>query len=220
MFLKDFIKHQIPPLKETDTIATAIEWLLAFKISSLPVLSGKKYLGLIDEQGLQNIEDKQALLSTLVLTNQNYFVFYNQYINDALQLISNYKIDILPVLNSKGEYTGMLTTLDVIEAIAQSKSVKTPGGVIELQVPVKNFSIGDIANIVESNEGSILNITVEQLPDVTQYSVTVKINKVDLTRILAGFYRHDINVTAYYNHTDGSGDIQDRYDSFMSYLNV
>lgn len=220
MFLQDYIKHQIPPLKETDTIATAKEWLRAFKTGSLPVLSGKKYLGLIDEQGLQNIRDTQALLSTLVFTNQNYFVFYNQYINDALQLMSNYKIEILPVLNSKGEYTGMLTALDIIEAIAHSKSVKTPGGVIELQVPVKDFSISHLANIVESNEGTILNITVEQMPDMSQYGITIKINKVDLTRILAGFYRHDIHVVAYYNHTDGSGDIQNRYDSFMSYLNV
>lgn len=220
MTLKDFIKHQIPPLKDTDTIATAKEWLRAFKTGSLPVLSGKKYLGLIDEQGLQNITNTQTLLSTLAFSSQNYFVFYNQYINDALQLMSNYKIEILPVLNSKGEYTGMLTALDIIEAIAQSKSVKTPGGVIEVHMPVKDFSIADIANIVESNEGSILNITVQQLPDITQYSVTIKINKVDLTRILAGFYRHDIHVAAYYNHTDGSGDIQDRYDSFMSYLNV
>lgn len=220
MTLKDFIKHQIPPLKETDTIATAIAWLRTFKTSSLPVLNGTKYLGLIDEQTILNIPDKQTLLSTITPSNQNYFVFYNQYINDALQLMSNYKIEILPVLNSKGEYTGMLTALDIIEAIAHSKSVKTPGGVIELQVPVKDFSISHLANIVESNEGTILNITVEQLPDITQCSVTIKINKVDLTRILAGFYRHDIKVIATYNHTDGTGDIQDRYDSFMSYLNV
>lgn len=220
MTIREFIKDNIPPLKETDTIATAIDWIRTFKMTYLPVLSSKKYIGLVDERSLETLPDKQALLSSLVPTHRFYYIFYNQYLNDALQLLSNHKIDILPVLNSKGEYLGLLTSMDIIDAIAHSKSVKTPGGVIEIQVPLKNFSIAEIANIVESNEGTILNITVEQLPDLSHYIVAIKVNKIDLSRILAGFYRHDINVTAYYNHSDGSGDIQDRFDSFMSYLNV
>lgn len=220
MTIKDFIKDNIPPLKETDTVDKALKWMNVLKVKQLPVLSQKNYLGLIDFEILDNAKSKEATIFEINPPYSYVYIYESQFVNDALQLISNYKNYVLPVLNSKNEYTGMLTAIDVIECVAQSKSIKTPGGIVVLNVPVKDFSLSSIANIIESNEGKILSATVEQLPDITLYQVTIKINKLDLSRILAGFYRHNMNVVATYNHNDGSGDVQDRFDSFMSYLNV
>ncbi|HRB40824.1 MAG TPA: CBS domain-containing protein, partial [Bacteroidia bacterium] len=98
--------------------------------------------------------------------------------------------------------------------------VKTPGGIIILNVERKNYSMQEIARITESNGALILSSSVNQLPDSEIFEVTLKVDKLDLSRILAGFYRMDYNVVASYQTTDLPTDIEDRYQAFMTYLNV
>jgi acetoin utilization protein AcuB len=220
MVTKDYIKDIIPPLKKTDTVVRALQWMAAFRIDHLPVVDEKKYVGIITESELLKCTNQNLTLDEISPVYNPVFIYESQYIYDALQFISNHHLSVIPVLNAANNYMGLLTVVDVVEGFAQTKSVKTPGGIIIVHIPVKNFSFAEIANVVESNQGTILSSTVNELPDPTTYEVIIKINKIDLTRILAGFYRHNINVVASYNHADVSGDMQNRYDSFMSYLNV
>ncbi|HLU84878.1 MAG TPA: hypothetical protein VKZ45_05340, partial [Vicingaceae bacterium] len=57
-------------------------------------------------------------------------------------------------------------------------------------------------------------------PDSTKLEVTLKINKNEITRILATFERFNYVVTASYNETDYQKDLQNRYDEFMRFLNT
>lgn len=220
MVTKDYIKDLIPPLKKTDTVVRALQWMTAFRLDHLPVVDGKNYVGMVTESQLLKCPNQNLTLEEVSPLYNPVFIYESQYIYDALQFISNHHLPVIPVLNSANHYKGLLTVVDVVEGFAQSKSVKTPGGIIIVHVPAKNFSFAEIANVVESNHGTILSSTVNELPDPSMYEAIIKINKIDLTRILAGFYRHNLNVVASYNHADVSGDMQNRYDSFMSYLNV
>lgn len=220
MITKEFIRDFIPPLKQSDTGKRALQWMQTFHLNHLPVVEGQNYLGMITEDDIRSRKNLDDPIGAYGINYNRVFIYESQYIYDALQFISNNKYSIVPVLNSENHYEGLLTVVDVIDCFAQSKSVKTPGSIVILSVPVKNFSLADIAQVVEVNEGIILSATVNQPGELMDYEVTLKINKIDLSRILSAFFRLNYNVIASYQKADLNGDLEDRYNAFMSYLNV
>lgn len=220
MITKDYIKDFIPPLKITDTAVRALQWMQSFNLNHLPVVDGVKFVGIITENELMKCEDKSLTLEQLKLSYMKEFIFDTQYIYDALEFVTLKGLDIVPVINKDGQYRGLLTLVDIIDCFAQTSSVKTPGGIIILQVPVKSYSLQDIARIIESNGAMILSTSLNQLDDPVNYELTVKTDKLDLTRVLAGLYRFDYNVIASYQSSELSNDLEDRYKAFMTYMNV
>lgn len=220
MITKDYIKDFIPPLKVSDTAVRALQWMQSFNLNHLPVVDGIKFIGIITESELVKCSDKTLPLSKLQLPYRNEFILDTQYIYDALEFVTLKGLDIVPVISKDGNYRGLLTLIDIIDCFAQTSSVKTPGGIIIMRLPVNNYSLQEIARIIESNGAIILSTSLNQTEDPLHYELTVKTDKLDLTRVLAGLYRFDYNVIASYQSSEISSDLEDRYKAFMTYMNV
>ena len=55
-------------------------------------------------------------------------------------------------------------------------------------------------------------------PDSTKIEVTLKINEMELSRIIRTFERYDYVIKASYQKSDSDDDIQRRYDELMNFL--
>ncbi len=89
-----------------------------------------------------------------------------------------------------------------------------------LEIVNKNNSLAHMAQIVESDNAQILSSYVRTFPDSTRMEVTLKVNKVDISAIIATFARYEYDVKATFNHIDDNQGSKDRYDSLMNYLNL
>jgi len=103
-----------------------------------------------------------------------------------------------------------------------SKStVKTPGGVIVLELNVHDYSLAHIARIVEDNDAKILSSRVTSIPDSMKMEVSLKINRTDVTSIIQSFMRYDYTVKASYWSNNRNEDVlRNHYEQLMMYLNV
>ena len=77
-----------------------------------------------------------------------------------------------------------------------------------------------MAQIVESDNAQVLSSYIRSFPDSTRLEVTLKVNKQDISGILAAFLRYNYTVKATFNFTPVDDDSMNRYDSFMNYLNI
>ena len=77
-----------------------------------------------------------------------------------------------------------------------------------------------ISRIVEYEGAQVLSSNAVVTDDPERIEVTLKVNRIDLTRILAGFYRHNLDVKASYQQSEIQKDLQSRYDAFMNYLGI
>jgi acetoin utilization protein AcuB len=77
-----------------------------------------------------------------------------------------------------------------------------------------------MSQIVESDNAQILSSYVRTFPDSTRMEVTLKVNKQDISAILATFLRYEYNIKATFNHTGENDNSRERYDSLMNYLNL
>lgn len=214
----ELITDEIPPLKHTDSGEKALRWMDEFKVSHLPVLKNGNFVGMLSESDILDRMDMVETLDVLFDHLPRPYVLENAHIYEVLAMISENKISVLPVLDDKEKYLGCTTVYHLLTVIANTGSIKESGGIIVLEMNMVDYSMAQIAQIVESNNGKILSSYIMSTPDSTKLEVTLKINETELTRIIRTFERYDYVIKASYQASSDDDDIQDRYEALMNFL--
>ena len=220
MIVRDLVTDVVPPLKVSDTIQLALEWMEDYKVNHLPVVDGSVYLGLVTESVLLSAEDTSMKLASLTNTFTRPVIKREQHAYDAIKLISQLGLSLLPVIDEKEELVGSVTQRSVLEKMAGITSVQEPGGIIVLQMPSVDYNLTQIASIVETNDAKILSVNVMSTPESREIEVTIKINREDLSRILQTFNRYNYNVIASYHQSQYEDDLKTRFNEFMRFINT
>lgn len=220
MFAGKLIHVSIPPLKPTDTCLRALAWMDEFHVNRLPVINGKSFLGLVKETDLVDVDTPEATLQNINVPLERIFINTNQHVYDVVKFASLYKCDVIPVLDDEQNYEGIITVQELVNYFAESKSAYMPGGIIVLEMRMSDYSMSQIAQIIESDGAHILSTSVSTAPDPQLIELTIKIDKVDLSRILAAFYRYNYHVVSSYFQSEFGSDLKNRYESLMNYLSI
>lgn len=218
MVASELISTLIPPLKASDSIQQALDYMADFKVNHLPIVDDTRFLGLLSEDDLIDETDGNEPVSAITLSLINPYVIENQHIYDVIKALSEQKLSVLAVLDEKLNYLGVICVEDIVDHLASLTAATDPGGIIVLEIANRDNSLAHIAQIVESDNAQILSSYVDELPNSSKLSITIKVNKVDITQIVASFLRYDYQVLATFNHTNQKSNGADRYDSLMNYL--
>jgi len=220
MLAKNLITDEIPPLKTSDTGLMAINWMDEFKVSQLPIVDKHEYLGLISDTDILdlNITDEQLGKSKLSLIRP--FVFENAHVYEVIKMISSLKLTVLPVLNEHQQYVGLIPLSALLHHFSTLAATREPGGIVVLEMNMHDYSLTQIAQIVEGNDAKILSLYINPLEDSTKIEVTLKLNKEELSGVLQTFYRYNYNVKQSFHQSEFLDDMKNRFDSFMNYINI
>jgi len=177
-------------------------------------------LGLLAEDDLLEIHDYNILVKEVSVNLLNAFVFTNAHTYDVIRLLGSLKLTVVPVLDQQKNYTGLITINNIINSVSELYAVNEPGGIIVLEISNRDNSLAHIAQIVEADNAQILSSYVSSFEDSTRLEITLKVNKTEITSLVASFERYDYQVKEVYNNTQIDDGSQERFDSFMNYLNV
>ncbi|WP_134088375.1 CBS domain-containing protein [Olivibacter sp. XZL3] len=218
----EIIKNDIFPVRPEDTLQFLLDRMAEYKVSQLPVVQNDFYLGLVveddllehvgDEMRLEAVASKHAL--------KLIFAFENQHVYDTLRLFHAHGLDILPVVDEQQQYKGVITLKNLTDFLAGNMASDAEGGIIVLEIGNRDNSLSHIAQIVESDNTQILSSSVRDFPESTKLEITLKLNRTDISSIVAAFLRHDYIVKAIYNDKRGFDTTRDRYDQLMKYLDL
>ncbi|MBE9584375.1 CBS domain-containing protein [Mucilaginibacter sp. JRF] len=220
MFAIDLIGNAIPPLHTSDTVQKVMDRMAEFKVSHLPVVNEEQFLGLISEDDLIEEPDYETQIGSLSLSLVNPYVFTDQHIYDVIRMFHELKLSVVPVLDKKNNYQGVVSINSMNEYFAELTSVSVPGGIIVLEISNRNNSLAHMAQIIESDNAQVLSSYIRTFPDSTRMEVTLKINKLDISNIAATFLRYNYDIKATFNHHNQNDNSMERYDSLMNYLNL
>ena len=220
MLAVELVADAIQPVHTSDTIQRVIDRMVEFRVRHLPIVNGEQFLGLISEDDFVLETDPQTQIGALALSLVNPFVLEDQHIYDVIRMFYELKLTVVPVLDSKGNYLGLITINALTDYFAQLTSIGQPGGIIVLEIDNKNNSLAHMSQIVESDNAQVLSSYVRTFPDSTRMEVTLKVNKQDISNILATFLRYEYTIKATFNHSGDNDNSRDRYDSLMNYLNL
>jgi acetoin utilization protein AcuB len=219
MIARDLISEDIVPLKTSNTGEDALSLMSDFHVRHLPIVNNRQLLGLISEDEIMEYDTDEAV-GSYELKMLHPYVHDRDHIYDIMRLLNEYRLTMIPVVDKDQNYLGVVTLHDLLKYFAESASFSEHGSVIVLSVNRHNYSLAQIARIVESEGGVILNSFITSSPDSTELQITLKINRPDIAKILNTFARFDYEITASFSESEYMDSLQEHYDSFMSYMNV
>lgn len=218
MIANDLITEEIPPLVHTDTGEKAINWMDEFKVSHLPVLKNGNFVGVVSESDILDHLDLDQTLDGLFQHLPRPYVKSTAHIYEVLAKMSEFKLSVIPILDEQEHYVGCTSIYKLMTELANTGSIKETGGILILEINSIDYSMSQIAQIVESNNARILSSYILSNPDTTKLDVTLKINQLDLTSIIRTFERYDYIVKATFQYGVGDEDLNWRYDALLNFM--
>ncbi len=220
MLTSELINQSIPQLKLQDTVAKAKQLINDFKLTHLPVVSGKKYLGMISEEDLLDTEDDKTTIENI---QENFMLIYIQddvHFLNAISYCNQYETNVVPVIDKSAEFIGVITSSYLLKTIGDFSGANEIGGLIILEMERTQFSISEISRIVETNDCTILHLNTTTNPLSGILTVTLHINKKEISAVLATFERFEYKVL----HQFGTKIYEDKsdvnYKNLMNYLDM
>jgi predicted transcriptional regulator len=220
MLAIDLISDEIPPLKDSDTGRTALNWMEDFKLSNLPIVKGQNFLGMISEDDILDQNDEELAVSKYPIELNKVFVHQYEHVYEVISRMSTGKLRLMPVLSEDAQYLGCITLDTIIQKISHLAAMKDPGGILQLEVNINDYSLAEISNIVESNGAKILSSYIFTHDDSTKMDVTIKINQTDLSAIMQTFERYNYTISASFHKSEMEAEVKRKFDAFLHYLNM
>lgn len=220
MIAKELITDEILPLKTSDPCRDALAAMEDSKVHHLAIVNDRELLGLISESDINNHPNLDDPLGNVKLSLHNAFISEYQHIFDVIKMMADMKLSLLPVVDNKNNFLGIITLSGLLGGITRECSVSNPGGIIILEMSDSNYSMIEISQIIESNDARILSSFITTRPDSTLIDITIKINKVDIMPVLQTFNRYNYTVKATFAEKDDLDDLKERYDALMNYLKI
>ncbi|MCF6169450.1 MAG: CBS domain-containing protein [Bacteroidales bacterium] len=220
MIARNLISAWLLPLKTSDTGRDALNRMDEYKVSHLPIVNNENFLGLISEQDITSFNNFEEPLGNHGLTLKTPFVYEHQYIFDVLKLAAEFKLTLIPVVDDHESFLGCITLQTMVGELARTLSVDSPGAYLVLEMSQNNYSLTEIANIVESNNARVLSTFLLTRSDSTLINVVLKLNTNEIGPLLQTFDRYDYFIKASFGNDENEEDLKERFDSFMNYLNI
>jgi CBS domain-containing protein len=219
MLVSEITHTAIPALHYDDTVEEAIALLEQNNVQHLPVLNEDKYEGVLSLEELLDANNADQV-STLKTKFIHVSVPANQHFLTALKVMAAADVSVLPVLSQNNEYTGTVSQQGLLHALYTYLNCDEPGGIFVVEMYKQSFSVGELCRLVETNDAFVtqLNTYTEHLSGLL--IVTFKINKTEVSDVLATLQRYEYTVRYYFGEEYYENALKENFENLMSYLNV
>jgi len=221
MLAHDMVSNLIPAVTASDTVGQVVLWMSEFKVDHLPVVDQGTYVGLLTENNLREIADPAQLIGTVATDFLTVSVQENQHIYEVIDLISRYKLTLLPVLDMHKDYLGSITLESLVWSFDQITAAGQPGAILVLSLAPQDYSPTMISRILEDNLAKMISLYAIPDQDSQHLKVTIKVNTQEISSIIRSFDRYGYVVRSYYMANSEIDEFyRARYEEFMKYMNI
>ncbi|WP_111309417.1 CBS domain-containing protein [Confluentibacter sediminis] len=219
MKLSEYIINDIKPLNRNSKISDLQLLFNELTYSHIPVENDDHvFLGCFSQTDAHCFETDKTL-SQYGYAIEDFFVRNKTLWLDVLEAFARNSTNIMPVLDENNKYLGYYELNDIISLFGESPFFTAPGGIVVIEKGVNDYSLSEISQIVESNNGKVLGAFVSRMKnDVIQ--ITVKIGNVGLSSIIQTFRRYSYNVVSEHEEDSYTESLKERSDYLNKYLNI
>lgn len=218
---RDLINFSLPPLKITDTVSKALDWMENFHLRQLPVVENAKYLGLVHEKDLLILDDSEIKIASIDFKNQSATVHSERHFFQVLKSAVDKEIEVVPVIDEDEKFLGVIAINESVLSFAQLCTFNGPGSVLILKLEEHDYSLSEISRLIELESAKIVSSFVtNNQANPTSISLTIKLNKIDSGAIVSTLERHGFNIVASYDESVKEDPEKDNFDHFMKYLDI
>ena len=158
--INDIIKADFSPPILDDVAINILAIMEEYKISEIPVVArNNQFLGLLDESNILNMESLQEPLFFLKKKLKNIFLLSNSHIFQSIQILSENKLSLIPILDEKNSYLGYVQPKDIVGKMGLLGY--NNNSIIIISLNKKDYTLHEISRLIEENNGKIISMWSE-----------------------------------------------------------
>lgn len=219
MFINEIITQDNYFISPHWTIHEGLETMHTYNFLSAPILDRGSLQGVIIKEDLSLITDKREKISHHIRPRLNY-ALDTQHIYEALQIMSAFQLDTLPIVDSSQEYKGYLNIRQLSLALNQTLGNNEQGAIVIIEVGKHDISFSHISHLIELENTRILNMALRYLPDSTKTEITIKLETKQISSVVSSLWRNNYTVKATFNDGSDYSDLKNRYEHLMNFLDL
>lgn len=219
MLAKQLLQNTLPNIQLTDTAALALQLMEDYEVLHLPVTHNNAYVGIISKDALLDIDENNSIAT---LENQllSQSIKPEEYFTAIIKFLVNHQVSLAPVVTNQQELLGVVDTTTLINFLHTFLHCNEPGAVIVLETDKRHFSFGEICRLIETNDAYITQLNTYTENETGLVIVSIKINKPEVSDIVATLQRYDYAVRYYFGEEEYTNQLKDNYNQLMFYLNM
>ncbi len=216
--INDFINRDFRPIDSREKIAEVQDFFTDADFSHFPVTEDGVYIGSLAADDAETFDPEKevdqfrfALHGFFARTTMTWF--------DVMEVFARQSSNIAPVLDPDNKYVGYYELPEIIGFFTQTPFLKEPGGIIIVEKAMADFSMSQVAQIVETNNGRLLGSFISQTT-VDTVQVTVKTGSGSVNDIIQTFRRYDYEIISHHDEDNYLNSLKERSDYLDRYLNI
>lgn len=216
--LKDYITNDYKAIDTQETIGAVQDFFDDLTFSHFPIIEEGIFIGSIAADDIETFDsDKKVTEYRYAL--EHFFARTNMIWLDVLEVFAKNRTNLVPILDENNKYIGYYEIQDVIKFFHETTFLKEQGVIIIVSKNTIDYSMSQIAQIVESNNGKLLGLFISN-SDVNTTEVTLKISVGSLNEIIQTFRRYNYNILSEHNEDNYINSLKERSDYLDKYLNM
>ena len=219
MIASSLLSHVITPLRTSSTGREVLMIMNELHVNHLPIVNDEMLLGVVSTDDIMT-HDLEEAIGSYGLSLRKPYLNENDHLYEAMRLIGEHNLSLIPVVDLENNYLGCITQDDLLKFFANIGSFTEPGSVVVLEMNKRDYSLAEISRIVESENAAILSTFITTSLESEVVDVTLKINKQSIERIVAALERYGFSIKASFQEEEYFSSLKDRYDALMTYLSV
>ena len=216
--ITDYINNDLRAIDSQETILAVQDFFTDVSFSHFPVLEEGIYIGSLVADDLETF-DSDKKVGDYKYTLEPFFVRTNMIWLDVLEVFGKNHSDIVPVLDENNHYVGYYELADIMKFFHKTPFIKEAGGIIIVRKALIDYSMSQITQIVESNNGKLLGIFVSASDNET-IEITIKVTLGVMNDIIQTFRRYNYEIISEHEEDNYINNLKERSDYLDKYLNI
>jgi hypothetical protein len=216
--IQDYLKQDHKAISRNEDIASVQDFFEEMNYSHFPVTDQENYVGNLNAEDAlsfdasKSVADYQYVLESFFAnTSMSWF--------EVLEIATKNQANVVPVLNEQNAYVGYYELDDILLFFQDTPLIKDPGPILVVQKGIQDYSLGQIAQIVESNNGKLLGAFVSATVD-SKIEITLKLALGPLNEIIQTFRRYNYEIVSHHQDDQYMTNLKERSDYLDKYLNL
>jgi predicted transcriptional regulator len=214
----NYITNDYKAIDSQETIMAVQDNLYDIPFSHFPVLEDGIYIGCIIKDDLETF-DGDKKVTDYRFTLEPFFARTKMIWLDVLEVFAKNHTNLVPVLDDNNIYVGYYEIEDIIKFFHETPFLKEQGGILVVQKGVLEYSMSQVAQIVESNNGKLLGLFVSEA-NVEFVQVTIKISLGAMNDIIQTFRRYNYEIISEHQEDNYINNLKERSDYLDKYLSI
>jgi predicted transcriptional regulator len=216
--IADYISTDFKAIDSHETIAAVRDFFAELNFSHFPVIDEDIYIGSISSDDIETFDSDKKVID-YKYTLEGFFARTDSIWLEVLEVFAKNHSNLIPVLDENNNYVGYYEIEDIMSFFHHTPFLKEQGKIIIVKKGVLDYSMSQITQIVESNNGKLLGLFISD-SDVESVEVTIKISSGALNEIVQTFRRYNYEIISEHNEDNYITNLKERADYLDRYLNM